>query len=166
MKIENIIGVRKNELERTRITFFTAKISDARAQEIRERYPSMRIVNFLAYGIKVEKPIEKRYTDVKAIRVYIAELMKNINSTIERGENPYLLIKKAHSLKRGVNEIEIVFMGSKEKHIEELTYFKKHPKDWTSWGEIVLSTEQAEEFIEALKAVLEAKKTKQQKLQA
>ena len=169
MKIKNFcarnLGFERGKLHETGITLSRTKLSNVTAQRIRERYPSMRITNMLLYSIKVEKPIKKRYIDVKAIRVYIAELMKNINSTIERGETPYLLIKKAYSPKREVNEIEIVFMGSKQKHIEELTYFKKHPSQWPSWGEIVLSLKQARDFIENLKDVVEAKeKIRQQKL--
>ncbi len=155
MKIENIMGFRRSELHGTGITVSRIRISNVTAHAIRERYHPTRISNWL-FKIKVEKPIKKGYIDVKAIRVYITELMKNINSTVERGEKPYLLVKKAYSPKRGENEIEMVFMASKQKHIEELTYFRKHPSQWPSWGEIVWSEQQIRDLIKLLNDLLEA----------
>lgn len=96
--------------------------------------------------IKVEPYIMRDFVKAKAIRVYPTELMKNINSTIESGEKPVLLVKLTYSPKRGVNEFEIVFMGS--RHIEDLGYYKKPPKKWRSWGEIVLSPDQARQLAE------------------
>lgn len=104
--------------------------------------------------LRVERPIKKEHMDVEAIRVYLPELSKNINSTVERGERPVLLIKRTVREKTGKGEVEIVFMGSvKDRHIEDLSYYTKNPQEWRSWGEIVLTLDQARKFAKFLDRV-------------
>lgn len=106
-----------------------------------------------AFHIKVERAIKKRIQKVEAIRLYLTEFMANINSTVERGEHPYLLIKRTIREKTGKSEIEIVFMGSeKNRHVEKL--YAKNPKDWKSFGHIVLSIPQTQSFLKALEWLL------------
>lgn len=104
--------------------------------------------------MKVEEPLIRRTLGVKAIRVYVPELMKEIDSSIERDEDPGLIVKKIvrRSLGReGLPEIELVFMG--RRHIEELNYYSKDPGNWVIWGALYLSPRQA---IRLAKALLEA----------
>ena len=104
--------------------------------------------------LRVERPIKKEYADVEAIRVYLPELSKNINSTVERGEHPVLLIKRTVREKTGKGEVEIVFMGSaKDRHIEDLSYYTKNPEEWRSWGEIVLTLDQARKFAKFFRSI-------------
>lgn len=105
--------------------------------------------------LRVEKAVKKDIQRVKAIRVYLPELMKEIDQTVERGETPELLIKRTLRQKTGKPEIELVFLGSmRERHVEDLNYYKKNPKDWTTWGLIVLTPEQAKAFIKALQRMV------------
>lgn len=109
----------------------------------------------LWYKIKVEKAIKKQIIDVQAIRAYIPELNKEINSCVERGERPRLLIKRTLRAKTQTPEIEIVFYGNAtQRHIEELSYFTKPPQQWTTWGEIVLTLGEARRIQRFLKELL------------
>ena len=102
--------------------------------------------------LRVEKALKKETQTVQAIRVYLPELMKEIDQTVESGEAPKLLIKRTLRRKTGKPEIEIVFLGSmRERHVEDLTYYQKHPKDWTTWGSIVLTLKQAKALSEVLR---------------
>lgn len=108
------------------------------------------------YKIKVEKPIKRQIIDVQAIRAYIPELMKEINSCVERGEQPKLLVKRTLRAKTQTPEIEIVFYGdARQRHIEALTYFTKPPEQWTTWGEIVLTLEETKRLKEFLEELLQ-----------
>lgn len=102
-------------------------------------------------SIKVEPSIKREFLNVKAIRLYprVADTTYQVNSTIERGEKPTFLVKAVYSEKRHDFEIEIAFLGP--YHAETVAYYKKHPEHWTSWGEFVLSAEQARQLIEILK---------------
>ena len=94
--------------------------------------------------LKVEKPVKKTFCKVEAIRVYLPELMKEINQCTERDEYPNLLVKSTVRSKTKAKEIELVFMGTPmDRHIETLNYYKKPPSQWITWGEIVLSPSQA-----------------------
>lgn len=105
--------------------------------------------------LRVERAIKKRYANVEAIRVYLPELKKNVNQTVESGEIPKLLIKRTKRQKTGMPEIEIVFVGSmRDRHVEDLKYYEKHPETWTTWGELVLTPKQTELFIRALEEVI------------
>ncbi|KPV64470.1 MAG: hypothetical protein AOA66_0161 [Candidatus Bathyarchaeota archaeon BA2] len=105
--------------------------------------------------LRVERASKKEFANVEAIRVYLPELMKEVNQTIESGESPKLLIKRTERQKTGEPEIEIVFLGStKDRHVEDLEYFEKHPLEWTTWGEIVLTPKQTEVFIKALQRMV------------
>jgi len=102
--------------------------------------------------IKVEKSIERDFVDVQALRVYLPELKKEIDQTIERGEKPCLKVKLTQREKTGEPEVELVFMGTmKNRHVEELSYWRKDPMSWTTWGLLVLTLKQARK----LSAVLE-----------
>ena len=105
--------------------------------------------------LKVEHSIRKEILrGVSAIRIYPSELMKEINSTIERGEKPRLLIKIYDREKTGEPEVTLVFCGA--RHFEPPSYWQKNPKDWVTWGEIVLPKEGAKDFVLLLLQMLEA----------
>ena len=109
----------------------------------------------LSVYLRVEKARKKETVDVEAIRVYLSELKKEVNQTVERGELPRLLIKRTTRQKTGKPEIEIVFLGSeRERHVEDLNYYEKHPKDWVTWGEIVLTPEQVKAFVKVLQRMV------------
>jgi hypothetical protein len=144
-ELQNVLAKAKTEPKNTKIQIRSRLVSSKRLEEIKERYPKTTQISNLMYLVKVEPAIGKRYLNVKAIRVYLGELRKNVNSTIERGETPYLLVKKIFSEKRGVYEYELVFMGT--RHIEDLSYAVSDPSTWNSWGEIVLSPEEIEDLI-------------------
>lgn len=93
----------------------------------------------------------------KAIRVYLPELMKEVNSSIEKGEYPYLWIIKKFNKKRGI-EIEISLWG--QRHIENLSYFLTHPSEWNPYryGYIIFSPDSALELSSHLKALSEGNK--------
>lgn len=90
---------------------------------------------------KVEEPKRKGIVCVKAIRVYSNKLDKEIDSTIESGETPKLLLKDIVRQSTSEHEIEMVFLG--EYHLEDLEYFSGDPKNWVTWGDIILSPDQA-----------------------
>jgi len=93
----------------------------------------------------------RRTLGVKAIRVYIPELLKEVDSSIERDENPSILVKKIVRRSPGrenLPEIELVFKGS--RHLEDLRYYSKDPSTWITWGEIYLSPRQALKLAQAL----------------
>lgn len=111
----------------------------------------------LGLTYKVEKPIKKEFADVEAIRVYVPELMKNINSCVERNERPILLVKSYIREKTGKPEITMVFYGSaKDRHVENFSYFVKNPEEWKSWGEIILTVEQAKRMVTFLQKLIES----------
>jgi len=102
--------------------------------------------------IKVEKAVKEDFVDVQALRVYLPELKKEVDQTIERGEKPCLKVKLTEREKTGEPEVELVFMGTmKDRHVEELSYWRKDPMSWTTWGLLVLTLKQARK----LSAVLE-----------
>lgn len=101
---------------------------------------------------KLDKVIARGEVGAKAIRLYSGKLMKNINSSIERGENPFLYIQSTYNAKRGITEIQIVLMG--DHHIEDLNYPRSDPTRWKSFGHIVLSRDQAEKMIEITRNVV------------
>jgi hypothetical protein len=109
----------------------------------------------LSVYLRVEKARKKETVNVQAIRVYLSELKKEVNQTVECGELPRLLIKRTTRQKTGKPEIEIVFLGSeRERHVEDLNYYEKKPSDWTTYGEIVLTLEEAETVIKALRKMI------------
>ena len=112
--------------------------------------------------MKVEEPISRKVFDVEAIRIYLPELMKEVNSTTERDERPQLFLKTTKREKTGENELEIVFLGKpKDRHIEKLNYYKKKPEDWTTWGNIVLNPKQVKALTSWLKNIsFESKQNK------
>lgn len=106
-------------------------------------------------SIKVEPPIRREFLDVKAIRLYprVANTTYYVNSTLERNEQPRFLVKAVYSPKRQDYEIEIVFLGTYHSEQEIPGYPTKPPRKWSSWGEFVLSAEQAGQFIEILQGM-------------
>ena len=103
--------------------------------------------------MKVERSLKRGFVNVQAIRVYPAELGKNINSTVERDEKPTLLVKHTVRQKTGLHEIEVVFLGG--HHVEDLAYVKTDPRTWVSWGHLVLSLDQARELSDTLRKILD-----------
>ena len=100
---------------------------------------------------RVERARKKEVIDIEAIRIYLSEFGKEIDQTAESGENPRLLIKETVRRRTGKPEFEIVFMGSsRERHVEELRYYEKHPHEWRTWGLIVLTPEQAKRLYRVL----------------
>jgi hypothetical protein len=106
-------------------------------------------------ALKVEPPIARDHQKVQAIRVYPGRVLKHeIDSSIERGETPSLMVKKEPSKKRGVEEVSLVFMGT--YHLEGLGYYTKPPDTWTTWGEIYMTPAQALQLAEKIKQITKA----------
>jgi len=94
--------------------------------------------------LKVEKALWKRVVPaIGAIRCWCGHTKFEMNSTVERGEHPQLLIKRTKREKTGEPEVEIVFLGS--HHDEHHTYYTKDPGRWTTFGNIVVTPEKARE---------------------
>ena len=105
--------------------------------------------------LRVETAIKKRLVDVEAIRATIPEMLVQINSCTERGEHPKLLIKLIRREKTGKLEIELVFYGGeKERHVEKLSYYEKHPSKWVTFGEIVLTIEETKKCVKFLNEII------------
>jgi len=164
MKLENVMAYVKEKPNKTSVSIRSIKLTSEKKERFFEGLPEEipRLASSLSnlmYHIKVEPAIEKGYVDAKAIRVYLNELNANVNSSRERGEKPYLLVKTIRSEKRGVIEFEIVFMGT--RHVEKLSYYKTNPKTWKSWGEIVASPKQIKELKDLFERLLEDEKIKE-----
>jgi len=104
--------------------------------------------------LKVEPAIAKDHQKVQAIRVYPGKLMKEIDSTIESGETPRLIVKKEFSKSRKVEEVSLVFLGP--YHIEDLNYFQTDPATWPTFGEIYMTLVQAADLADKIKRILNA----------
>lgn len=100
-------------------------------------------------NIKVEPALRREFQKVKAIRLYPQGpgFTQFVNSTVERGETPTFLVKAAYSPKRSDYEIEIAFLGNYHTEAIGEHPYTKPPKQWTSWGEIVLSPEQLKDLV-------------------
>ena len=101
--------------------------------------------------MKVLKPIVRIELPVKSFRLYIKELGKELDSSIERNESPRLLVKKVERNclgRSGEKEIELVMMG--DYHLENLNYYQKPLKEWKTFGAIYLSPRQALRLSEAI----------------
>lgn len=106
--------------------------------------------------MRVEPAIKKKFIDVQAIRCTIPEMQQQLNSCVERGESPKLLIKLIRREKTGKLEVEMVFYASaKERHIEKLSYYEKHPSEWLTIGEIVLTPKETEECVTFLQRIID-----------
>jgi hypothetical protein len=104
-------------------------------------------------GLKVEPAIARKHQKVQAIRVYPSKvLMKEIDSSVERGETPGLIVKKEFSKTRKVEEVSLVFTGP--YRLEDLNYFQKDPNTWTTFGEIYMTPAQALQLAENIKHVV------------
>ena len=105
--------------------------------------------------LKVEPAIARDYQKVQAIRVYPSKVLKKeIDSSVERGETPSLMVKKEFSEERNAEEVSLVFKGT--YHIEDLNYYQKDPATWTTWGEIYLTPAQALQLAEKIKHITKA----------
>jgi len=105
--------------------------------------------------LKVEPAIAREPQKVQAIRIYPSKLMlKEIDSSVERGEKPGLIVKKEFSKKRKVEEVSLVFTGP--YHIEDLNYFQTDPATWTTFGEIYMTPTQALQLAEKIKRIVKA----------
>jgi hypothetical protein len=69
-------------------------------------------------------------------------------STVERGEAPKLKVKRTTRGKTGAPEVEIVFKG--QHHHENLSYYRKDPAKWDTFGNMVMTPEKARELGNAL----------------
>lgn len=99
--------------------------------------------------LKVEKALWKRVVPaIGAIRCWCKHKEFEMDSTVERGERPALLIKRTKREKTGEPEVEIVFMG--EHRDEPHSYYTKHPSLWKSFGNIVVTPEKAREVASVL----------------
>jgi hypothetical protein len=106
-------------------------------------------------AIKVEPAIAKERQEVQAIRVYPSKLMKEIDSSIERGEQPVLMLKKEFSKTRKVDEFSFVFLGP--YHIENIDHPQKDPSTWNSFGEIYMTIPQALQLARRIIRIANAK---------
>jgi len=96
--------------------------------------------------------IPKKSVRVKAIAVYPGLLRKQIISSVERAEAPQIDTYLNWNEKRRVPEIALVLGG--KYRLEDLTYFKKAPQEWTNWGRLVLSPEQAADLASSIDALV------------
>ena len=102
---------------------------------------------------KLETPLTHKAIDVKAIRLYPMDFKEiEVNSTIESGENPHLSVNFIKRESTGEPEFELFFKG--QTHTEPINRNKKPRDDWRTWGEIVISPEQAKEIAQELLRVL------------
>lgn len=104
---------------------------------------------------------------VKAHRLYgsiLKEQLKEIDSSIERGEQPKITVFRKYNEKRDIEEINVVLEG--KSHVEDLTYFKIHPSQWNAerLGYSILSPKQAERFIHVIFRVLPEEKNGKKKV--
>ena len=105
--------------------------------------------------LKVEPAIARDYQKVQAIRVYPSKVLKKeIDSSVERGETPSLMVKKEFSEERKAEEVSLVFKGA--YRLEDLNYYQKDPDTWTTWGEIYLTPAQALQLAEKIKHITKA----------
>jgi len=132
---------------------------------VRNMVYSTQHLQFLVFdardiSIKVDYVLARERLPVKCICAYSGKTGLSLYSSVERGEDPQLFIQKTTNEKRG-EEVQVVLMGP--FHVEELEYFKKDPKDWKSFGHIVMSVGQAKQLAVDLWRITEAK-AKQQTL--
>ena len=107
-------------------------------------------------NLKVEKAIAKEYmSNIEAIRIFPGRAAFEIDSTSEHGHRPGLLIKRIRRERTGKSEIEILMMG--DYHVESLTYYKKDPETWPSFGDIILTLSQAHELAEKILRLLKTR---------
>ena len=105
--------------------------------------------------LKVEPAIAREPQKVQAIRIYPSKVMlKEIDSSVERGEKPGLIVKKEFSEKRKAEEVSLVFTGP--YHIEDLNYFQTDPATWHTFGEIYMTPAQALQLAEKIKRIVRA----------
>jgi len=69
-------------------------------------------------------------------------LLKEIASSVERGEKPQVLLLKTWNEKRRLWEVQIITIAPQHR-IEEVSYATKAPSTWRSIGQQVLTPEAA-----------------------
>jgi len=102
--------------------------------------------------MKVLEAVKKGIVKCKAISLYSKKTGFHIFSSVVHKENPSLLVKSIINEKFGGAEIELVFLG--EHHVEKKEYYTQPKQGWVSFGEIVLTPDQAREL--ALKLIIVA----------
>jgi len=103
--------------------------------------------------LNVLKAIKKGLVKVKAIRLFPTKPLLFIDSRIETGEKPTLLVKSIHNEKRGCHEVEIVFLGDYHVAEPDARPHVKPYKEWLSFGLIILSLDEAKELTKILERV-------------
>lgn len=103
--------------------------------------------------MKVDRTIKGFKLPVKALVTYWEN--GNIYSdTDNNGEDPHLFIARKDNKKYG-QQINIEFRG--EKHFEPHRYISSSPKEWKSFGRIVMTDKQTEKLIMCLSLVVASK---------
>jgi hypothetical protein len=91
--------------------------------------------------IRVRKSIKQGRILCKAIKLYPSCSEHIVYSSIEKEEEPILLVKRVWNERLKVFEIEVVFLGG--YHVEKPSYYRKPKSDWISFAEFVLTPEEA-----------------------
>lgn len=94
--------------------------------------------------IRVRKSLKEGYVRCTAIKLYPSCSKEIVYSSIEKNEEPKLLVKRVWNERLKVFEIEVVFLG--DYHVEKLTYNKKPKLEWISFAEFILTPEEALQF--------------------
>lgn len=113
---------------------------------------------------KVDEVLDKKHQRVKAIRTYNSEF--TVHATDEIGQHkqgvkeiqgegpPKLRVDLKRNDDRG-EEIDLLFYGKRE--IRE-NFNPESARNWVTFGQIILSPEQAKNFVKKLAAILEMEK--------
>jgi len=102
--------------------------------------------------MKIDQTIAKDEIGAKVIVAYSKFLKNQIISSVERNEEPKILIYLNWNRRRNVPEVNLVFAGS--HHVEKLSYYTKNPRHWVTFGHITLSPEQGAGLAQKVKSVL------------
>lgn len=91
--------------------------------------------------IRVRKPIGRGFIHCKAIKLYPSCIDAIVYSSIEKNEEPNLLVKCVWNERLNVFEIEVVCLGN--YHAEKPSYYNKPRANWISFAEFILAPEEA-----------------------
>ena len=94
--------------------------------------------------IRVRRSIKEGIVRCAAIKLYPSCSKEIVYSSIEKNEEPKLLVKRVWNERLKVFEVEVVFLGN--YHVEKLAYNKKPKLEWISFAEFILTPEEALEL--------------------
>jgi len=103
--------------------------------------------------IKIDRALRKGgKISAKAIAIYSNKLKEQLISSTEKAEKPQVEIFLNWNEKRKAQEIALVLSG--EHRAEPYSYWQKDPKEWKTWGRLILGPEDAALLLEKLQEVL------------